>query len=244
MSVRVPKRQGTAAFQDAIATSVRLWSAAVLCRFLFLCSASGSTNTAPYLEAQAELQSWTADFMQTRTLKSLKQPLKTPGHLYFVAPNVFRWELGSPTQTIAVRRSNEVLLIYPPLKRAERYPLAAGEQTPWRDMLSLLEAGFPRSQQELQTRFNIISSEVNTGKARLMLQPKAASARRWVQEMELVFDVKSKSLAATELRFADGSSLRNDFSNERKNPAIAPELFDPEIPPDYKVMQAGKAKRR
>jgi outer membrane lipoprotein-sorting protein len=207
-------------------------------------TALASTDIAPYLNAQAELQSWTADFVQTRTLKSLKQPLKTPGHLYFVAPNVFRWELGNPTQTVAVRRSNEVLLIYPPLKRAERYPLTTGERSPWQDMLSLLEAGFPRSQRELESRFKVVSSQVSQGKARIVLQPKAASARRWVQEMELVFDAETKSLMATELRFADGSSLRNDFSNERKNPAIAPELFDPQIPPDYKIVEPTKAGRR
>src|SRR5687767_11465483 len=79
-------------------------------------SATAATNIAPFLAAQSELQSWSADFVQTRTLKSLKQPLTSPGHLYFVAPNSFRWELGDPRQTIAIRQSNEVLLIYPPLK--------------------------------------------------------------------------------------------------------------------------------
>ena len=206
-------------------------------------AAFGSTNIVPFLEAQASLKSWTADFVQTRTLKSLKQPLTTPGHLYFVAPNVFRWELGDPTQTIAVRRSNEVLLIYPPLKRAERYALKPGERSPWQEMLSLLEAGFPRNQQELESRFNILKSDVTDSRARIVLQPKAASARRWVTEMELVFDTRTKSLAATELRFADGGSLRNDFKNERKDPAIAPELFDPDIPPDYKVVEPAKARR-
>lgn len=201
-----------------------------------------ASDIAPYLEAQARLQTWTADFVQTRTLKSLKQPLKSPGHLYFVAPNMFRWELGDPRQTVAVRQSNEVLIIYPPLKRAERYALTPGERSPWQDMLSLLEAGFPRNQHELESRFRIVSSGIADGKARVVLQPKAASARRWVQQMELVFDAQTKSLAATELRFADGSSLRNDFTNERKNPAIAPELFQPVIPPDYKVQEPAKRK--
>jgi outer membrane lipoprotein carrier protein len=207
-------------------------------------TSAASTNIAPYLEAQAGLRSWTADFVQTRTLKSLKQPLKTPGHLYFVAPNVFRWELGNPTQTIAVRKSNEVLLIYPPLKRAERYVLSANERSAWQDMLSLLEAGFPRSQQELESRFRIVSIEVLNGETHVRLQPKTASAWRWMKEMELVFNEMDKSLTATELRFADGSTLRNDFSNERKDPAIAPELFDPEIPPDYKVTEPTRVKRR
>ncbi len=208
---------------------------------LSLCARAA--DIAPFLEAQAALESWTADFVQTRTLKSLKQPLKSSGHLYFMRPNVFRWELGDPAQTIAVRASNEVILIYPPLKRAERYSLSANERSQWQEMLSLLDAGFPRSQKELESRFKIIQSREAGGKAHIVLQPKASSSRRWMQEMELVFDATTKSLAATEMRFADGSSLRNDFSNERKNSAVAPDLFRPQIPPDYKVIEPGKPKR-
>jgi outer membrane lipoprotein-sorting protein len=203
---------------------------------------SAFADVASLLEAQAGLKSWTAEFVQTRTLKSLKQPLKTPGRLYFVAPNVFRWELGDPVQTIAVRTSNEVLLLYPQLKRAERYSLTPDERNQWQEMLSLLDAGFPRSQKDLELRFKIISDRQEGGKTHLVLQPKAASARRWMQEMQLVFDAAKQSLVATELRFADGSSLRNDFTNERKNTEIAPELFRPQIPTEYKVIEPAKRK--
>ncbi|HKQ39861.1 MAG TPA: outer membrane lipoprotein carrier protein LolA [Verrucomicrobiae bacterium] len=205
-------------------------------------SAAASADIAPFLEAQAGLKSWTADFLQTRTLKSLKQPLKTPGHLFFVAPNIFRWELGDPAQTIALRTANEVLLLYPPLKRAERYSLGPTDRSQWQEMLSLLDAGFPRSQKELESRFQIISGREEGGRTHFVLQPKAASARRWMREMELVFDAATKSLAATELRFADGSSLRNDFSNERKNADISPESFRPQIPTDYKVIEPANRK--
>lgn len=208
-------------------------------------SPAGSTEIAPFLEAQAGLKSWTADFVQTRTLKSLKQPLKTPGHLYFMAPNVFRWELGDPVQTIAVRTSNEVLLLYPSLKRAERYSLSSNDPAgagQWQEMLSLLDAGFPRSQKELESRFQIISNRQEGARTHIVLQPKAASARRWMREMELIFDSATKSLAGTEIRFADGSSLRNDFNNERKNADITPELFRPHIPSDYKVIEPAKGK--
>lgn len=201
-----------------------------------------SADISAFLEAQAGLKSWTADFIQTRTLKSLKQPLKTPGHLYFVAPNVFRWELGDPVQTIAVRTSNEVLLLYPPLNRAERYALSPNDRSQWQEMLSLLDAGFPRSQKDMESRFKMLSNRDADGKVHIVLEPKAASARRWMRQMELVFDSATKSLAATELRFADGSSLRNDFSNERKNAEIAPDLFRPQIPADYKVIEPAKRK--
>src|SRR5947209_14918733 len=111
-----------------------------------------STDGAPldpivssWLAAQSKVHSWSADFIQTRSLKSLTQPLTAKGHVWFAAPNRFRWELGNPPQTIAVRAVTEMLVIYPRLKRVERFPLSGDKAGPWKDALALLEAGFPRS---------------------------------------------------------------------------------------------------
>ena len=93
-------------------------------------AAAADTNSllARWFAAQTNIQSWSADFVQTRTLKSLTEPLTATGHVWFAAPNRFRWELGKPAQTIAVRAPNELLIIYPRLKRVERFALS-GEQT-------------------------------------------------------------------------------------------------------------------
>src|SRR3954453_5232517 len=83
------------------------------------------------LNAQTNLQTWEADFVQTRCLKALTQPLTATGHVWFAAPNRFRWELGQPPQTIAVRQTEQLLVIYPRLKRVERYPLDSAKAGPW-----------------------------------------------------------------------------------------------------------------
>src|SRR2546429_550642 len=121
-------------------------------------SASDTDSTlGAWLNAQTNIQTWSAEVVQTRALKSLTQPLTATGHVWFAAPNRFHWELGNPPQTIAVRDAGQMLVIYPKLKRAEKYPLT-GEQTgQWRDTLALLEAGFPRSQSELESRFRLIA---------------------------------------------------------------------------------------
>src|SRR5690349_12057324 len=77
--------------------------------------AFAETNSlvATWLAKQKDLQTWSADFVQTRTLKSLTKPLTSKGHVWFATPNRFRWELGSPPQTIAVRAEKEMLVIYP-----------------------------------------------------------------------------------------------------------------------------------
>lgn len=76
-----------------------------------------------WFAAQAEIKTWSAELVQTRTLKALKDPLQTPGRVWFTLPNRFRWELGTPAQTIALREADAMVIVYPRLKRAERYAL-------------------------------------------------------------------------------------------------------------------------
>lgn len=192
---------------------------------------------AAWLAGQTNVQNWSADFVQTRTLKSLSQPLTASGHVWFAAPNRFRWELGSPAQTIAVRAPAELLIFYPRLKRVERFPLTGSQTGPWRDALALLEAGFPRSQTALEAQYNIASQTVTDHNGKFVLEPKAASARRMIPRLKIDFDTQDFSLRATELEFADGSTMRNDFKNPVLNPKIDEALFNPPIPADYKVVE-------
>src|SRR5262249_15840776 len=151
------------------------------------------------------------------------------------------WELGKPPQTIAVRAASAMLVIYPRLKRVERYPLTGAETGEWRDALALLEAGFPRSEAELTDRFRIVSQTVTGAVCRLVLQPKPPSARKMMPEITLSFNTSTLSLEATELQFADGSTMRSQFANPVLNPRIDPEVFEPKIGPDYKIVQPLKA---
>jgi outer membrane lipoprotein-sorting protein len=193
-----------------------------------------------WLEAQSKLTTWSADFTQTRSLKALAQPLSSEGKLWFAAPDQFRWELGSPAQTIAVRQPDRMILLYPRLKRAEIYTVSAQAQGQWREMLALLEAGFPRSLDELQSRFQIVAQTQTNDLHEITLQPRTADSRRWMPRMKIAFSEADWLLRATELHFADGSILRNDFSNIRANPELPPNLFTPEIPADFKVSEPGK----
>jgi len=190
-----------------------------------------------WLAAQTNINSWSADFVQTRSLKSLTQPLIATGKVWFAAPNRFRWELGNPAQTIAVRAANELLVIYPRLKRVERFPLSGEAAGGWKDALALLEAGFPRSAAELQAQYNIVEQHVDKPVGRVVLQPKSASARRMMPQIQIEFDLTDFSLRSTTLQFADGSTLRNDFSAAVMNPPIDPKMFSPELPNDYKVVE-------
>jgi outer membrane lipoprotein-sorting protein len=189
-----------------------------------------------WLAAQTRIQTWSAEVVQTRQLKTLAQPLTVTGRVWFAAPDRFRWELGDPPQTIAVRQPDQMLVIYPRLQRAEKYPLAGERSGPWKDALALLEVGFPRSQAELEARFKISGQTVSNQVCEVALSPKAA-ARRLMPRLKVAFATNDFSLVATELEFADGSRLRNEFRRARLNPPLADGLFTPPLGAGFTVTE-------
>lgn len=193
-----------------------------------------------WIAAQSKLQTWSADFTQTRKVQTLKEPLRTPGRLVFAAPNRFRWELGQPAQTIAARGSNEMLVIYPRLKQAERYPLEGAGNEPWRDALALMDAGFAQSRADLEARFKLASILETNGFYRIALEPKSAKARKFLSEVLLIARTNDFSMAANQMRFADGTTLRNDFENAIANPKVVDGTFTPALAPDFKIVEPGK----
>jgi outer membrane lipoprotein carrier protein len=188
-----------------------------------------------WLNAQASIQTWSADFTQTRTLKSLSQPLTSAGHLWFMAPNRIRWELGQPAKTVCLISPEEVLLVYPRLKHAERYSLTQPSQ--WRDVMKLLEAGFSRSRAELEAEYNILDQRVTGDVCEVTMQPKSASARKMMPQIKIGFSTKDFSLRSSELQFADGSTLRNDYKNAELNPKLDESLFSTTLSSDYKITE-------
>lgn len=195
-----------------------------------------NTLLADWLNAQTNIHAWSADFTQTRRLKALTRPLTATGHVYFVAPNRFRWEIEKPTQTMAIRQPDTLYVLYPRLKRAEKYSLDNANAGPWKDTLALLDAGFPRSRAEVESRFNIISQNTRDDVHEITLQPKSPAARKFMPEIRICFDVRNFSLRETVLVFADGSTMENIFTNAQMNPKIDGSLFNPDLS-GYKISE-------
>lgn len=224
----------------ALPTSPRLMRHLLLILSLY-CGAFGAraADTNAVLEgwftAQKGVHTWSADFIQTRHLKALTQPLVTPGRLRFAAPGDFRWELGTPAQTIALRHEGEMYLIYPRLKRAEHYALDATAPREWRESMALLSAGFPRDQREFVSQFHLLALTETNGAWRLKLQPRSDFARQWMPELGITLATNDFVLLGTELVFVDGSSMSSVFTNAVMNPALDQKVFQWQAPADFKV---------
>ena len=226
-------------FRAYMVTTTGLMQRAFLALAL-LCGAPAAfaTDTNAVLDgwfvAQKNVRTWSADFIQTRHLKALTQPLVATGQIKFAAPGDFRWELGKPAQTIALRHEGEMYLIYPRLKRAEHYALDATAPREWRESMSLLSAGFPRDRQEFEAQFQILSLAETNGVWRLKLQPRSKFARQWMPELGLSLGTNDYALARTELVFVDGSSMSSEFTNAVMNPVLDTNLFRWQAPADFK----------
>ena len=190
-----------------------------------------------WFASQTNLQTWSADFTQTRALKTLTQPLVATGHISFAVPNKFRWELGRPAKTIALRQEDEMFVIYPLLKRAERYPMGGNAPSEWRDMLSLLDAGFARDRAAFSTRFRVLSLTQTNGSWLLALQPTSDFARKMLKEIRVSLSTNDFTLAGNEMVFVDGSSMRNDYTNSVLNPPLDERLFSWKSEPGFKITE-------
>ncbi len=183
-----------------------------------------------WLTHQATIKSWQADVTQIRTIKNLARPMQSEGQLWFKQPNQFRWQLGEPARTVAIRDSDQLLVVYPRLKQAERFPFDGIKEPAMKQALLLLEVGFPSEPESFHAQYQLLSSTAKSDEHKtrfqvLELQPKAASARKLLQKLSLEVSLKDLSLRATELHFADGSSLKNLFNEQSYNQALPEELL-------------------
>ncbi|MBL9126669.1 MAG: outer membrane lipoprotein carrier protein LolA [Verrucomicrobiales bacterium] len=188
-----------------------------------------------WLAVQSTITNWSADFVQTRTFKSVARPLVSTGHVWFARPNAFRWELGRPVQTLAVRDADELRVLYPRLRREERYDLAAGRSGVLGEALGLLDAGFPRDAADFADRFRLLALTPVGGAWHLDLQPASAAARRVMPGVRLVLD-SEYTLVANEIAFPDGSRIRNDFSAVVANAPLPPDIFRPPTTAEYRIV--------
>jgi outer membrane lipoprotein-sorting protein len=209
-----------------------------LCLGGWVAQAAGTNDVLDsWLTAQSSLGAWTADFVQTRSLNVLSQPLVATGKVWVAGPSEFRWELDPPAQTLVVRQPDQLLVIYPRLKHVEKYALNTVPSGPVKDALALLDASFPRDRATVESRFRVLSAVATNSVLEVTLQPKSASARKFVGEIMIGLRTNDFSLATTEMRFADGSRLRNDFNNVAVRQSIPPERFAFRPPPDFTVIE-------
>ena len=215
------------AVSDKLAMSLRslMFAFASYCLTMSVQATESEALLDAWLARQVALEAWTADVIQTRKIKALVHPLETKGQVWFMQPNQFRWQLGTPPRTIAVRTQKELYVIYPQLNQIERYPFDNIADPAMQQALALLEVGFPSDAERFHARYELLSVTTTAEVHQFELQPKDEQARRLLTRVRLDVATGDLILTATELEFPDGSTMRNAFSHHSLNAKIDASLF-------------------
>lgn len=188
-----------------------------------------------WLSRQDEFRSVAADFTQTRALRVLRDPVATPGRLWFTAAGSLRWELGTPPKTIVLRKADRLYIINPVKKTAERQSAdRAGAPG-----MAMMRFPLAKDFADFQRQFSVLALSAVDSRTHIEFAPRDGQAKKFLKLMKLDFDADTGHLLALEMSFKDGSSMRNEFSNVRVNQKFDRGTFEYDLS-GYEVKDAGE----
>lgn len=180
-----------------------------------------------WIARQDDFRTVQADFVQTRTLRTVRKPLSSPGRVWFVAaPSLLRWELGEPAKTVVIRKGETYHLIEPAKKKAERVSAAGLGKKGAGQMLAIMSFPLAKNFDEFLREYEVLAVEPAQNRCHLELAPRDPQARKIMNALRIDFDQTTGALIVFELVFRDGSSMRNDFSNVRINQKLDRRVFN------------------
>lgn len=217
----------------AFPSPVRLWrTAALLVLTLapaWAASPPPAANLAPLeacFAAQSKIRSISADFLQTRALKTLKSPLAIKGRFWFASPDRFRWQLGDPPKTIIIGSRSGATILHPLKKRAEKVAFSSPNAAGASEFLGLMQLNSSRSLEEFQKHMHILSLKPIGPHCRVEMLPKDAAAAKGLSALCLDFDPATGHWIGFEVVTKEGSSLRTEFSNVQLNTKLDGRIFE------------------
>ena len=179
-----------------------------------------------WIAKQKEVRTVSADFVQTRSLHTLRSPLTSSGRLWLMAPDWFRWELGDPPKTIIIGTPKGVTVIQPGKKLATRKPVTGPGALADSGAFEMMRLPGGGSFEEFQRQVKVLAFEASGSKCHLEMLPHDAGSTRGLSAIKLDFDRATGHWLSLEIVTREGSSIRNEFSNVRVNPKLEKQLFE------------------
>lgn len=180
-------------------------------------------------ERQKGIETYEADFIQTKVLSIMTSKISSEGHIYFKRPNLINWRYIKGSNLLMVFNGNEAWLYYPNLKEAERYknieriikkfPLAFGLDV--KDLRRYWDISLIPASQE-----GIIAIE---------LRPKAGEKERIFERMTLWIEENKGVPKRVQIFETGGDYTLIEFKRIRINEELPPDIFIFKPPEGVKV---------
>lgn len=188
-----------------------------------LANPQGAEVLERWLATHSGVASVRVDFTQTRRMRTLRVPNRQDGTLWMNhRSGQFRWELGSPAQTIVLREGGDLLIVRTPAKRYERRPAGAGGNGG--GGIAMLASGFPRTPNEFHAKYRLLSVHRHDNVHRIATKP-LGTAGRGVESFTFIVGADDYRLRGMELRLEDGSAVDTVFRRVVPNARIDPGVF-------------------
>ena len=186
--------------------------------------------------ARSVLESLEARFAQRREGPLLLAPEENQGTLRLLAPHNIRWDFDPPADMVIWIREGEMVSYFRDLGEAERRTFEGNAGDRLQDLLG----GVP-SLGELRRYFELRVAFPEDPEApyRIELEPRSRRVARRIAAARI--DLHRKLLMPVYVRTEDPSGLVTELhlSEHQVDPALAEELFVPDLPPEVTVRDAG-----
>ncbi len=174
-----------------------------------------------WIVRQQTVRNLYGEFTQTRRLPTLRIPSRQPGRIWFTSDDQFRFELGDPPDTIAIRNGGTTVTLIDN-RRGTKRTIDQSTAGPESQQLLLMRFPITSSLEEFRELFDVTRMEEQGGKTELDLVPRAASFRKYVQRIDLEYETASGILTNFNVELTNGGGLETNFTNVKVNQADFP----------------------
>ncbi|MCX6875713.1 MAG: outer membrane lipoprotein carrier protein LolA [Verrucomicrobia bacterium] len=179
-----------------------------------------------WLAARQTAPDLRVEFSLTKTLPTLKEPVKATGRFWKFADGRFRWETGRPAASALV--FDGVALQSWEVAENQWRKLNPGNHSMrlWMDLLG----GQNLTSEGLTKDFLITAAAVKPPLASVILEPKSKRERKAVPQIELKFNTAEQRLVQLLVRQGDGGSQTMDFGEPTRMTAADRAVVLPAAP--------------
>ncbi len=194
------------------------------------------------LQAKAKaLKSLKGSFEQRKYSRLLVRPMESEGELFWQPPGRFRWEVVRPAPLSLVVREDNIMLLYPDLKKVTLYrgPSGAG----FLDRITGATGDPQTFQRQYAIEVELVAKGENIRWIQMNMEPKSAEHARYFKRLEVKID--PETWLPNEIAILEG----NDdwtliyLSNLIENANLSNGLFSVE-PPEGFQLQSYQSGRR
>jgi len=182
-------------------------------------------------EAQMRTQTLIASFVERKRLHLLVDEQVHAGVFYYTKPSAFLWEYSPPDGKVILISSEQLLVYYPNLKKAEEVDISRYSKR----ILRFFGLGQPTAELRKYYDLSLAEDPQMPDTYVLVLDPTKRRVAKRLDSIRIWIDRDMMVPRQIEYVESDGDSTRFSFRNIEINSAISPAKYDVKIPPGVQI---------